>query len=419
MQCRHTLTAPVCLPTDILTLQDAAAEVDAKRAELAEAQAALAAGGQGNDALLARIQQLQSQLEAATASPQSCWVLAAAIGAGATSIGLLPCHIFCHGRATSVSACFIPALCLVGCAAQAEVAAKGEQLHNMSLELRQAQEEAADKAKAAEEAVAALKAGQVRLVLGLRCSCWLRLAHRLGCLMDRLVCCAAPWVGLFCTLLCLVVAMQAQGAHGCLVAWLPLQAVMDRNRTSVQDELADLKEGLRLVREGVAVRLAGWPCSCTSCAYQLSSNRPATAALAERLACPCLALQADARAEGLEAEIESRDAELAVAAGKLAQMAGLMQQVDALNKQASRRPAGWVPEACGRVQLFSPPEYVFRLWMACELPPATEQAIPALPSHLQVADGEHALNLAGVEASSSAAELLTVRQVGSAAEGVV
>lgn len=45
--------------------------------------------------------------------------------------------------------------------------------------------------------------------------------------------------------------------------------------------------------------------------------------------------QADARAEGLEAEIGARDAELAVAAGKLAQMAGLMQQVDALNKQAS------------------------------------------------------------------------------------
>jgi len=42
--------------------------VDAKRAELAEAQAALAAGGQGNDQLLARIESLQSQLEAAKAS---------------------------------------------------------------------------------------------------------------------------------------------------------------------------------------------------------------------------------------------------------------------------------------------------------------------------------------------------------------
>lgn len=49
-------------------LQDAAAEVDAKRAELAEAQVALAAGGQGNDQLLARIESLQSQLEAAKAS---------------------------------------------------------------------------------------------------------------------------------------------------------------------------------------------------------------------------------------------------------------------------------------------------------------------------------------------------------------
>lgn len=56
--------SPGCAPL----LQDAAAEVDAKRAELAEAQAALAAGGQGNDALLARIESLQSQMEAAKAS---------------------------------------------------------------------------------------------------------------------------------------------------------------------------------------------------------------------------------------------------------------------------------------------------------------------------------------------------------------
>lgn len=55
-------------PGWVALLQDAAAEVDAKRAELAEAQAALAAGGQGNDALLARIESLQSQLEAAKAS---------------------------------------------------------------------------------------------------------------------------------------------------------------------------------------------------------------------------------------------------------------------------------------------------------------------------------------------------------------
>ena len=51
------------------------------------------------------------------------------------------------------------------------MAAKGEQLHAMSLELRQAQEEAADKAKAAEEAVAALKAGQVRAGYQGCCAC--------------------------------------------------------------------------------------------------------------------------------------------------------------------------------------------------------------------------------------------------------
>ncbi|PRW33926.1 kinesin K39 [Chlorella sorokiniana] len=110
-------------------------------------------------------------------------------------------------------------------------------------------------------------------------------------------------------------ASKARAAEEALAALKAGQAAMDRSKTSVQDELADLKEGLRL---------------------------------------------ADARAEGLEAEIESRDAELAVAAGKLAQMAGLMQQVDALNKQ--------------------------------------------------VADGEHALKMAGVESSSAAAELLTTRQ---------
>lgn len=51
--------------------------------------------------------------------------------------------------------------CSLTAVAQAEVAAKGEQLHAMSIELREAQEEAVEKAKAAEEAVAALKAGQV------------------------------------------------------------------------------------------------------------------------------------------------------------------------------------------------------------------------------------------------------------------
>ncbi len=44
---------------------------------------------------------------------------------------------------------------------------------------------------------------------------------------------------------------------------------------------------------------------------------------------------------------------------------------------------------------------------------------PLLPCALQVADGEHALNLAGVESSSAAAELLTTRQVGSRACFVV
>lgn len=107
---------------------------------------------------------------------------------------------------------------------------------------------------------------------------------------------------------------------------------MDRNRASVQDELADLKEGLRLVSGG---------CEATSC--ELAGGR--SLQLSSRYVCgKCLAdqrasgPQADARAEALEAEIESRDAELAVAAGKLAQMAGLMQQVDALNKQARM---GW------------------------------------------------------------------------------
>lgn len=122
---------------------------------------------------------------------------------------------------------------------QAEVAAKGEQLHTMSVELRQAQEEAADKAKAAEEALAALKAGQVGLVSG-----------RGGCSLDCLVwyCSALLHGAIGRRFLCCFLA-----GHDVLIQiarkpWLCcLQAVMDRNRTSVQDELADLKEGLRLV----------------------------------------------------------------------------------------------------------------------------------------------------------------------------